>query len=331
MIISRTPYRISFFGGGTDYPEWYKKFGGEVISTSINKYVYISVRNLPEFFKHKYRILYSKDEQVQKLENIKHKPVREILKYYKINNGIEVHYDGDIPAKTGVGSSSAFVVGFLNAITALKNKNINKLDLARKSIFLETKILNEVVGSQDQVACACGGFNNIIFNKNGSFKIKKINIESKDKVILQNNLFLVYSKIQRTAEIIAKSFVNNLSEKKIKEIQMINGILKDAKKIIRSKKFNEFGKLLHESWLAKRSLSSKVTNHKIDELYNYALESGADGGKLLGAGGGGFFVFYVKRNNQKKFIKKMKKTLILPFKFDDTGSKIIVNTNSHEK
>ncbi len=331
MIISRTPYRISFFGGGTDYPEWYKKFGGEVISTSINKYVYISVRNLPEFFKHKYRILYSKDEQVQKLENIKHKPVREILKYYKINNGIEVHYDGDIPAKTGVGSSSAFVVGFLNAITALKNKNINKLDLARKSIFLETKILNEVVGSQDQVACACGGFNNIIFNKNGSFKIKKINIENKDKVILQNNLFLVYSKIQRTAEIIAKSFVNNLSEKKIKEMQIINGILRDAKKIIRSKKFGDFGKLLHESWLAKRSLSSKVTNDKIDELYNYALESGADGGKLLGAGGGGFFVFYVKRNNQKKFIKKMKKTLILPFQFDDTGSKIIVNTNSHEK
>ena len=331
MIISRTPYRISFFGGGTDYPEWYKKFGGEVISTSINKYVYISVRNLPEFFKHKYRILYSKDEQVQKLENIKHKPVREILKYYKINNGIEIHYDGDIPAKTGVGSSSAFVVGFLNAITALKNKNINKLDLARKSIFLETKILNEVVGSQDQVACACGGFNNIIFNKNGSFKIKKINIESKDKVILQNNLFLVYSKIQRTAEIIAKSFVNNLSEKKIKEMQMINGILKDAKKIIQSKKFGDFGELLHESWIAKRSLSSKVTNHKIDELYNYALESGSDGGKLLGAGGGGFFVFYVKRNNQKKFIKKMKKTLILPFQFDDTGSKIIVNTNSHEK
>ena len=331
MIISRTPYRISFFGGGTDYPEWYKKFGGEVISTSINKYVYISVRNLPQFFKHKYRILYSKDEQVQKLENIKHKPVREILKYYKINNGIEVHYDGDIPARTGVASSSAFVVGFLNAITALKNKNINKLDLARKSIFLETKILNEVVGSQDQVACACGGFNNIIFNKNGSFKIKKINIENKDKAILQNNLFLVYSKIQRTAEIIAKSFVNNLSEKKIKEMQMINGILRDAKKIIRSKKFGDFGKLLHESWLAKRSLSSKVTNDKIDELYNYALESGADGGKLLGAGGGGFFVFYVKRNNQKKFIKKMKKTLILPFQFDDTGSKIIVNTNLHEK
>ena len=179
MIISRTPYRISFFGGGTDYPEWYKKFGGEVISTSINKYVYISVRNLPKFFKHKYRILYSKDEQVQKIDDIKHKPVREILKYYKINDGIEVHYDGDIPARTGVGSSSAFVVGFLNAIMQLKKININKYDLSKKSIFLETKVLNEVVGSQDQVACAHGGFNNIIFNKNGSFLVKKIKINKK--------------------------------------------------------------------------------------------------------------------------------------------------------
>ncbi len=331
MIISRTPYRISFFGGGTDYPEWYKKYGGEVISTSINKYVYISVRNLPEFFKHKYRILYSKDEQVQKLENIKHKPVREILKYYKINQGIEVHYDGDIPARTGVGSSSAFVVGFLNAIMALKNININKYNLSKQSIFLETKILNEVVGSQDQVACAHGGFNNIVFKKDGSFLIKKVKINTQKKKNLENNLFLVYSKIQRTAEIVARSFVNNLTEKKIREMQIINSLLKEAKKILTSNHIDLFGKLLHESWMVKRSLSNKVSNQKIDDLYNFALNSGAEGGKLLGAGGGGFFVFYVKRNNQKKFINKMKKTLILPFQFDETGSNIIVNTKKHEK
>ena len=331
MIISRTPYRISFFGGGTDYPEWYKKFGGEVISTSINKYVYISVRNLPKFFKHKYRILYSKDEQVQKIDDIKHKPVREILKYYKINDGIEVHYDGDIPARTGVGSSSAFVVGFLNAIMQLKKININKYDLSKKSIFLETKVLNEVVGSQDQVACAHGGFNNIIFKKNGSFLVKKIKINRKEKIKLENSLFLVYSKIQRTAEIVAKSFVENLTETKIKEMEMINSLLKDAKEILKSKRLDYFGELLHESWMAKRSLSNKVSNNKIDDLYNYALNSGAEGGKLLGAGGGGFFVFYVKRNNHKKFINKMKKTLILPFQFDETGSNIIVNTEKHEK
>ena len=329
MIISKTPYRISFFGGGTDYPEWYSKFGGEVISTSINKYVYISIRNLPSFFKHKYRILYSKDEQVQNLENIKHKPVREILKYFKIKNGLEVHYDGDIPARTGVGSSSAFVVGFLNSIMTLNKKNITKKNLAKKSIFLETKVLDEVVGSQDQIACAVGGFNNIKFLKNGSFQIKKIKLKSHKKNMLENNLFLVYSKIQRTAEIIAKSFVNNLSEKKFKEMQQINAIVKEAKIELQSNNINNFGKLLHESWQIKRNLSQKVSNNKIDELYNHALESGAEGGKLLGAGGGGFFVFYVKRNKQKIFKKKMKKTLILPFKFDENGSEIIVNTNSN--
>lgn len=330
MIISRTPYRISFFGGGTDYPQWYRKYGGEVISTSINKYVYISVRNLPNFFRHKYRILYSKDEQVQKIDNIRHKPVREILKYYKINEGIEIHYDGDIPARTGVGSSSAFVVGFLNAIMALKHAKINKFNLAKKSIFLETKILNEVVGSQDQVACAYGGFNNIKFKKNGSFSIKKIKLNNSGKIKLQNNLFLVYSKIQRTAEIIAKSFVDNLSEKKIKEMQIINSILKEAKNSLNENKVSDFGKLLHESWIVKRTLSNKVTSKRIDDLYNYALDSGADGGKLLGAGGGGFFAFYVRRENQKKFIKKMKKTLILPFEFDESGSNIIVNTKSND-
>ncbi|MDB3982330.1 hypothetical protein N9419_02580 [Candidatus Pelagibacter sp.] len=329
MIISKTPYRISFFGGGSDYPEWYQKFGGEVISTSINKYVYISIRNLPSFFKHKYRILYSRDEQVQKIENIKHKPVREILKYYKVKTGLEVHYDGDIPARTGVGSSSAFVVGFLNSIMALNKKNITKKNLAKKSIFLETKVLDEVVGSQDQIACAVGGFNNIKFLKNGSFQIKKIKLEFHKKNMLENNLFLVYSKIQRTAEVIAKSFVNNLSEKKFKEMEEINGIVKEAKLELKSNNISNFGKLLHESWLVKRNLSQKVSNNKIDELYNFALEAGAEGGKLLGAGGGGFFVFYVKKNKQKIFKKKMKKNLILPFKFDENGSEIIVNTNSN--
>lgn len=330
MIISKTPYRVSFFGGGTDYPDWYKKFGGEVISTSIDKYVYISMRDLPKFFKHKYRILYSKDEQVKKIENIKHKPVREILKYYRINQGIEIHYDGDMPARTGVGSSSAFVVGFLNTIMANQKKKINKLQLAKKSIFLETKVLKETVGSQDQIACAHGGFNNIKFFKSGLFKINKIRLSKKNKQKLENNLFLVYSKIQRTAEVVAKSFVNNLSENKIKEMETINSILQEAKKELRLNKIENFGKLLHESWLVKKSLSNMVSNSRLDELYKLAIDSGSEGGKLLGAGGGGFFVFYVKKKNHKKFLNKMKKTLILPFKFEDNGSSIIVNTNSND-
>ncbi len=328
MIISKTPYRISFFGGGSDYPEWYEKFGGEVISTSINKYVYISVRNLPKFFKHKFRILYSLDEQVNNISKIKHKPVREILKHFKFYNGLEVHYDGDMPARSGVGSSSAFVVGFLNAIMTLNNITLSKRELAKKSIFLETKVLKEIVGSQDQVACAHGGFNNIKFLTNGDYKINRLKLTSEKKKHLENNLFLVYSKIQRTSEIVAKSFVNNLSNKKKKEITNINEILIEAKKQLNSNSITNFGYLLNESWKIKRTLSKKVSNNKIDQLYNQAISSGSDGGKLLGAGGGGFFVFYVKKKNQKKFLSKMKNTLVIPFSFEDSGSSIIVNTNA---
>ena len=259
MIISKTPYRISFFGGGSDYPEWYENFGGEVISTSINKYVYISIRNLPKFFKHKYRILYSLDEQVSNISDIKHKPVREILKYYKFYNGLEVHYDGDMPARSGVGSSSAFVVGFLNAIMTLNKMTLSKSELAKKSIFLETKILKEIVGSQDQVACAHGGFNKIKFLKNGEYKINRLKLTSEKKRHLENNLFLVYSKIQRTAEIVAKSFVSNLSNRKKNEITNINQILIEAKKQLNSNSISNFGYLLNESWKVKRTLSKKIS------------------------------------------------------------------------
>ena len=320
MIISKTPYRISFFGGGSDYPEWYKKFGGEVISTTINKYVYITIRHLPSFFNHNYRLVYSKQELVNELSQIKHKPVREIIKYFKIKYGLEIHYDGDLPAKSGVGSSSAFVVGLLNAIWKLKNIHSTKHNLAKKSIFLETKVLKEVVGSQDQIACAYGGFNNIIFKKDGSFKVNKIKINKKRKNQLENNLFLVFSRIQRTAEIVAKSFVQNLPKNKINEMEKINSLVKDAKNIIKNQDLDNFGNLLNESWEFKKRLSNMVSNNKIDQMYKYAIESGATGGKLLGAGGGGFFVFYVKQNAHKKFITKMKKSLIIPFKFETQGS-----------
>lgn len=320
MIISKTPYRISFFGGGSDYPEWYKKYGGEVISTTINKYVYITVRPLPSFFDHNYRIVYSEQESVSKLSEIKHKPVREIIKYFKIKYGLEIHYDGDLPAKSGVGSSSAFVVGLVNAINKLKNLDISKFNLAKKSVYLETKILKEVVGSQDQVACAYGGFNNIIFKKDGTFIVKKIKISNQKIHELENNLFLVYSKIQRTAEIVAKSFVQNLTNNKIYEMKKINSLVKDAKYILKNQDLDNFGNLLNESWEFKKRLSDIVSNNHLDDLYEYAIKSGASGGKLLGAGGGGFFIFYVKKNKQKIFLNKMKKSLIIPFKFEKQGS-----------
>ncbi len=326
MIITKTPFRISFFGGGTDYPEWYTKHGGEVISTTINKYVYISIRKLPKFFDHKYRIVYSKDETVKNLNEIKHKPVREILKYFKMNNGLEIHYDSDLPSRSGVGSSSAFVVGLLHSLMSMRKMNINKKILGSKSIFLETKILKETVGSQDQVACSYGGFNNIKFMKNGKFIVKNIDLSSYKKKELEQNLFLVFSKIQRTAEIVAKSFVNKLSYTKYREMQNIKNILNEAKKNFRSNNIDNFGELLHESWLLKKDLSKRISNNELDDLYNHAISGGASGGKLLGAGGGGFFIFYVKKKNQKKFLKKMKKTVIIPFKFESNGSQIVANT-----
>ena len=321
MIISKTPYRISFFGGGTDYPQWYKKFGGEVISTTIDKYVYITIRPLPSFFKHKYRIVYSKTEIAKKLSEIKHKPVKAIIKYFEIKYGLEIHYDGDLPARSGVGSSSAFVVGLIKAMIKLKKLKINKLNLAKKSIMIEAKILKEVVGSQDQDACAYGGFNNIIFKKNGTFLVKKINIKKKNIKLLENNLFLVFSKIQRTAQIVAKSFVNRITYEKIFEMQKINSLVSDAKRILKTNNIDKFGELLDESWKFKKKLSVMVSNDRLDKLYEYALRSGASGGKLLGAGGGGFFVFYVKKNHHKKFLIKMKKNLIIPFRFETNGSK----------
>ena len=321
MIISKTPYRISFFGGGTDYPQWYKKFGGEVISSTINKYVYITVRPLPSFFNHKYRIVYSKQEITKKLSEIKHKPVKAIIKYFEIKYGLEIHYDGDLPAKSGVGSSSAFVVGLIKAIIKLKKLKINKLNLAKTSIKIEAKILKEIVGSQDQVACAYGGFNNIIFKKNGTFLVKKINIKKKNIKLLENNLFLVFSKIERIAEIVAKSYVNKLTNKKIIEMQKINSLVSDAKKILKTNNIDKFGELLNESWKFKKKLGVMVSNDRLDKLYEYALRSGASGGKLLGAGGGGFFIFYVKKNHHKKFLIKMKTNLIIPFRFETDGSK----------
>ena len=203
MIISKTPYRISFFGGGSDYYSWYKKNGGKVLSTTIDKYIYISCRKLPKFFDHKYRIVWSRIENVKKVEKIKHKVVKNILLHNKINDGLEIHYDGDLPSKSGMGSSSSFSVGLIKALNEFKNIKLSKIQLANKAIYFEQKILKEVVGSQDQVAAAFGGFNKILFNKKGGIKIKKIN--SKHLKPLNSNLLLIYTGIQRNAEKIAKN------------------------------------------------------------------------------------------------------------------------------
>tara|TARA_Y100000590_G_scaffold461698_1_gene623880 strand:+ start:814 stop:1809 length:996 start_codon:yes stop_codon:yes gene_type:complete len=323
MIISKTPYRISFFGGGTDYPTWYLKNGGSVLSTTIDKYIYISCRNLPPFFKHKYRIVWSHIELPKKIDQIKHNSVREMLKLFKFKQGLEIHYDGDLPSRSGMGSSSVFIVGLMNLFNSLKGKSISKKNLALDSINFEQKILKEVVGSQDQIAAAYGGFNKIVFQKSGNFKLKSMNIKTETMKRLNKNLLLVYTGFKRTAHEIASTYVNKLEKSKKQNILEISTFVKEAEKILKRKDLNDFGSLLNESWKLKRSLSSSMTNLSIDDIYNDAIKKGAVGGKILGAGGGGFFLFYVPHFKQKKFIKHFKKLVNVPFNFSSSGSEIM--------
>ena len=331
MLISKTPYRISFFGGGSDYPSWYIKNGGKVISSTIDKYIYISCRNLPPFFEHKHRIVWSRIEMVKETNQIKHNVVREMLKHFKIKNGLEIHYDGDLPARSGMGSSSVFVVGLMNLFNNYLKKKITKKELAKKSIFFEQKILKEAVGSQDQIAATYGGFNKIIFKKGGEFNATQIKIKKTTLNKLNDNLLLVYTGLKRTAHEIAKDYVGKLKKTKKLNILEILNFVNEGERVLKNNDLNSFGRLLHESWLAKKSLSSLITNSTIDEIYNDMMHKGALGGKLLGAGGGGFFLFFVPHHKQKKIIKHFKKLITVPFKFTNEGSKILFkNTENKE-
>ncbi len=324
MIITKTPYRISFFGGGSDYPKWYRKFGGSVLSTTIDKHIYISCRYLPGFFKHKYRIVWSKIENVTNINEIEHHAIKNLLKYLKFKKGLEIHYDGDLPARSGMGSSSSFVVGLIKAIMSINKKKISQQNLGKKAIFFEQNVLNEVVGSQDQIAASVGGLNKIKFNKNGSIKVKKIK-QNNNLKILEKNLLLIYTSINRTAHEIASSYVNKLTKSKKKYIESIITHVNEGEKILKTGNIDDFGELLHSSWMLKKKLSRAISNSKIDDLYNHALISGASGGKLLGAGGGGFLLLYMKKKYRKKFFLKSKKLINIPFKFSNIGSEVIYN------
>ncbi len=324
MIITKTPYRISFFGGGSDYPEWYKKFGGSVLSTTIDKFIYISCRELPPFFEHKYRIVWSKIENVKEINQIQHLTVKKLLQYNKIKSGLEIHYDGDLPARSGMGSSSSFSVGLMCALIKFQKKNISNINLAKQAINFEQKIMKETVGSQDQVAASIGGFNKIKFLKNEKIIIKKI--LSKNLKKLNSNLLLLYTGIQRNASIIANNYVHKLSNQKEKNIRKIIEKVDLGEKIIKSGNLDDFGELLHETWIEKKDLSSSVSNNKIDELYKICMENGAKGGKLLGAGGGGFLLIYIKNEKKKKLLNKLKNIINIPFKFSDEGCEVILNS-----
>jgi len=321
MIITKTPYRISFFGGGSDYPNWFNNFTGQVLSTTINKHIYITCRFLPKFFKHKYRIVWSKIENVKNLNEIQHKSVKGLLKFYRINQGLEIHYDGDLPARSGMGSSSCFSVGLIKAINVLNKKKISNIELAKKAIFFEQKIMKEIVGSQDQVSASVGGFNKIIFKKN-KINIKRIkNLKNIKK--LEQNLLLIYTGINRTADRIASTYASKLSSTKKEYIKKICEHVTEGEYLLNTGKIDEFGKLLNNAWYLKKKLSNSISNPKIDQLYNLALKYGALGGKLLGAGGGGFLLLYMPFKFKKKFFVNNKNLINIPFNFTNEGAQVI--------
>ena len=329
MIISRTPFRISFFGGGTDYPAWYENYGGMTLSTTINKYAYITMRELPPFFNYKHRIQYYRKEEVNSLEEIKHPVVREAAKLLDVKKGMEIVHNADLPARSGLGSSSTFTVGLLNTLFGIKNRMVTKRELALNAINLEQNIIGEAVGSQDQTIASFGGFNLIEFNKYKTFQVQEIMISEDRLKSLEENLLLCFTGFSRTAENIARSQIKATPKKK-KELKMMMEITTHAKEIIYNHKVSvdEFGKLLNEQWFLKKSLTKYISNKDIDNIYNAAMNAGAIGGKLLGAGGGGFLLFYAQKKNHKKIKHSLKDKLFVPFRFEKTGSQIIYY--SHE-
>lgn len=323
MIISRTPFRISFFGGGTDYPAWFKDHKGAVLATTINKYCYISCRYLPPFFEHKSRIIYSIIETVGKADQIKHPAVREVLKFLKVREGVEIHHDGDLPARTGLGSSSAFTVGLLNALYAMKGTMPTKERLAKEAIYVEQEMCHENVGCQDQTLAAYGGFNFIEFGGNNHLQVRSITIPVNTLQGLQKNLLLYFTGFSRNASEIAKHQIDNIPQKQF-ELTTMYDLAFQALDILKKGKLEKFGKLMYESWKIKRELSAKISTSHIDDIYDTAMRAGAIGGKLLGAGGGGFVLFFVPPAKQKAVKEKLKKLLLVPFEFEALGSQIIV-------
>ena len=325
MIITRTPFRISFFGGGTDYPEWYRDHGGAVLATTIDKYCYITCRPIPPFFEHKHRIVYSYIENVREIEQINHPSVKAVFKWANIEDGLEIHHDADLPARSGLGSSSAFTVGLIHALYALRGKMVSNERLAKDAIHIEQDLIGESVGSQDQISAAYGGLNKIDFHIDNTFNVQPLILPVHRREELLCNLMLFFTGFSRIADEIAKSKIVNMKNRKT-ELLSIREMVDEAITILNNSESNieEFGKLLDESWKCKRSLSDRVSTPEIDQIYEHAKHAGAIGGKVLGAGGGGFMLLFVLPENQSAVRERLKKLVHVPFKFDNSGSRVVI-------
>lgn len=323
MIISKTPFRVSFFGGGTDYPVWFRENGGAVLATTIDKYCYITLRYLPPFFEHKSRIAYSIVDTVKSNDEIKHPAVRGSLQYLDIQDGVEIHHDADLPARSGMGSSSSFTVGLLHALQALKGKMASKSQLAADAIHVEQRLLKENVGCQDQIMAAYGGLCRVDFFQNCDYTVAPIILNRERQQEFENHLMLFFTGFSRIASEIAKEQINRTPGKKQQLGEMYRMVGRGIEVLTSAGDIADFGRLLHESWGLKRGLTSKISTPQIDDIYERARKAGATGGKLLGAGGGGFILFFVRPEDQPKVRLALKDILPVPFKLENSGSQII--------
>ncbi|GHD41077.1 GHMP kinase [Thalassobaculum fulvum] len=324
MIITRTPFRVSLFGGGSDYPAWYRKHGGAVVGFAINKYCYISLRRLPPFFEHKHRIIYSVIENVRRIEDIQHPSVRAVLSECGITEGLEIHHDGDLPARSGLGSSSAFTVGLLKAIYAYRGRMLSHQQLAHEAIRIEQEVVGEAVGSQDQTWAAFGGFNRIRFGRHDEIGVDPVIVPKARKAELLSRLLLCFTNVRRVAATIAQEQIDNLPRSE-RQITRMTGMVDEALAIIGgSGPIDDLGDLLHESWMLKRSLAGSVSPPFVDEIYRRARDAGARGGKLLGAGGGGFMLLFVEPERRPAVEQALEGFIKVDFDIDYHGSTVVV-------
>lgn len=323
MIISKTPYRISFFGGGTDFPQWYRQHGGKVISTTIGHYCYITVKELPPFYPHRLQIFYSKIERAQHASSIAHPSVRETLKFLGIEHGIEIHHLGDLPGHSGLGASSAFTVGLLNALSTYLNHAISTEDLARYSIHIEQNLIGEIVGSQDQTACAHGGFNQISFCANDSIEVSPLTLSAERMELLQSHLLLFFTGETRNSSTVNKGLIDKMAHHHHELRQMLQLTDEGARLLLSHCKIEEIGHLLHQAWELKKLISPHASNSTIDSIYQTALKHGAIGGKILGAGAGGFILLFAAPHLHQTIRQQLSPLIQVPLSFENKGSQIL--------
>lgn len=320
MLITRTPFRMSFFGGGTDYKEYYEEYGGSVISAAFDKYCYLTIRELPPFFEHKSQLKYSKIENFNSVDEVEHPLVREALRYMGIEN-IQISYDADLPARSGIASSSSFAVSLLQGLYALKGKYPDKMTLAKEAIYLERELCAEAGGVQDQIAVAFGGLNRLDFTSEGFF-VTPLDIPKDRMDKLKDNLLLLFTGFTHFSGVVAKEQQKNIPSK-LSVLHEMKTLVNEGEKILRSGDIDDFGRLLDFTWKYKKTLSNQITTDEIDSVYEKALSSGALGGKLLGAGGGGFMLLYVTPESRERVLAEFDIFKTVPFSFDTEGTKII--------